>query len=323
MPGPDEFDWIARLRPLTRGDPAALDLFDDAAVIAPRRGHDLVITKDALIEGVHFLPGEACDIVARRLLRTNLSDLAAKGAEPFGYLLMTAWPKGHTAAEEEAFAKGLALDGETFGLSLLGGDTVSTPGPLSVSATMLGWVRSGKMVRRSGALPGDVAMVTGVVGDGYLGLKAALGQIDDSDGVLATRFRLPEPRLGLRRALLSHVAAAADVSDGLLADALHIAEASGCEVAIDVERIPVSPQGVAWLATQDGDLSGRLDLAAGGDDYEIVCAVRPTKVAAFMAACVEAGVPVAAVGRFQIGSGIRLTYHGINCVASNLGWRHR
>src|SRR5579871_4376638 len=135
---PDELDWIAALRPLAASAPA-LGLLDDAAVLPSRPGFDLVISEDAMVEGVHFLPGEAADVVARRLLRTNLSDLAAKAAEPFGYLLMTAWPAGRGAADREAFAGGLAEDGERFGLALLGGDTVSTPGPLTVSATILGW----------------------------------------------------------------------------------------------------------------------------------------------------------------------------------------
>src|SRR5690348_13421728 len=132
MPGTDEFDWIASLRPLTRGSPYALNLMDDAAAVPAREGHDLVITKDALVEGVHVLGGEARDLIARRLLRTNLSDLAAKGAEPFGYLLMTAWPAGHSRTDKTDFARGLAEDGAAFKLPLLGGDTVTTSGPLTV-----------------------------------------------------------------------------------------------------------------------------------------------------------------------------------------------
>ena len=323
MSAPDEFDWIARLRPLTRGAPGALGLLDDAAVIPSRPGHDLVTTKDALVEGVHFLSGEDRSVVARRLLRTNLSDLAAKAAEPAGYLLMAAWPRGHSAGDEEAFVRGRAEDGEAFDLPLLGGDTVFTDGPLTVSATLFGWAPHGGMIRRSGARPADVLMVTGTIGDGLLGLRAAKGEIADEDGALAARYRLPQPRLNLRQALLDHAAAAADVSDGLFADALHVAEASGCEAVIEVETIPVSPQAAGWIARQDSDLSARLALAAGGDDYELVCAVRPGKVADFSAACAAAGTPAAVVGRFQVGTGLRLTYEVLDCVASDLGYRHR
>jgi thiamine-monophosphate kinase len=323
MSGADEFEWIARLRPLTRGAAEAFNLLDDAAAIPSRPGHDLVITKDAHVEGVHVLMGEDRAIIARRLLRTNLSDLAAKAAEPFGYLLMIAWPHGHSIAEEEAFVRGLEEDGQRFGLTLLGGDTVATDGPLTVSATMLGWTAAGAMVTRSGARPGDVIMTTGTIGDGWLGLQAARGEIDDADGSLAGRFRLPEPRLVLRDALREHAAAAADVSDGLLADVLHIAEASGCEARIELERVPVSPAARAWIGRQEGELSAIVDLATGGDDYELVCAVRPEKAAAFAEACAAADVPATTIGRFAAGGGIRLTYEGYNCAVSSLGWRHR
>jgi len=146
---PDEFDWIAALRPLARS-PLALGLLDDAAIVPSRPGYDLVISEDAMVEGVHFLEGEDAAIVAKRLLRTNLSDLAAKTAEPFGYTLMTAWPPTRGWSDREAFIRGLAEDGDEWNVTLLGGDTVSTPGPLTVSATVFGWVATGKAVKRSG-----------------------------------------------------------------------------------------------------------------------------------------------------------------------------
>ena len=143
---PDEFAWIARLRPLTLGDPRALALMDDAAVLPGRPGFDLVISNDAMVEQVHFLAGESPGLVARRLIRAALSDLAAKAAEPFGYLLLTAWPADRDGAGREAFAQGLARDGEAFGVALLGGDTVSIPGPLTLCATVLGWAQAGAAV---------------------------------------------------------------------------------------------------------------------------------------------------------------------------------
>src|SRR5579872_5441029 len=304
---PDELDWIAALRPLAASEPA-LGLMDDAAVVPSRPGYDLVISEDAMVAGVHFLPGEDAEIIARRLLRTNLSDLAAKGAEPFGYTLMTAWPPNRSWAEQQAFIRGLAADGEDFGVTLLGGDTVSTPGPLTVSATVFGWVPTGRAVRRSGAKPGHDLVVLGVIGDGVLGLKAARGEIVDPDGALAKAYRLPEPLLGLRSLLRVHAAAAADVSDGLIVDALHIAEASGCRVSLDLERAPMSPAVRRWLASQPDQAGARLALATGGDDYALVCAAADG--AALVKAAEEEGTPAAVVGAFEEGRGVTVRLHG-------------
>ena len=171
-----EFDFIARvLRPLTFGAPEALGLSDDAAVVPSRPGFDLVITKDAMVEGVHFLPDDPPGQVAQKLLRVNLSDLAAKGAEPYGYFLAVAWPGHMDAVARTAFAAGLEADQRRFGLKLFGGDTVSTPGPLTLSATLLGWVPTGAVVRRDGARPGHRVLLSGTIGDGGLGLRAAQG----------------------------------------------------------------------------------------------------------------------------------------------------
>jgi len=312
----DEFETIAKLlRPLTRGAPEALELLDDAAVLKGRPGFDLVITKDAIVEGVHFLPDDPLDLVARKLLRVNLSDLAAKAAEPFGYFLAVSWPEG---ADRELFARGLAEDGDAFGLSLLGGDTTSTPGPLTASVTMLGWVPEGGMVKRSGARPGDLLVVSDAIGDGFLGLKAARGEINDD--WLAQRYRLPQPRLEMRLALRTYAKAAADVSDGLLADAGHIAEASGCAVRIELEKTPLSEPGRRWLAAQPDTEAALLALASGGDDYEIVCAVAPEDLDQFREA---AGLPVTVVGAFGEGQGIAVTHNGAAVTPGHLGWRHR
>jgi thiamine-monophosphate kinase len=319
---PDEFDWIDRLKPLTRGDPRALGLADDAAVVSGRPGFDLVISKDAMVEGVHFLSGEAPDLIARRLLRTNLSDLAAKGAEPFGYLLMTAWPGDRTWSDRDAFIRGLAEDGEVFGVALLGGDTISMPGPLTVSATVLGWCPAGRTVLRSGARRGDVAMVCGAIGDGWLGLRAARGEIADPYGRLAAHYRTPRPLLDMRPVLLEHARAAADVSDGLLADAGHVARASGLGVGVDLDDMPLSPDGKAWCAAQGDAMRARLALATGGDDYAIVCAVDPAHEGAFRQGASEAGVPVARIGVFEPPDGVRVRFGGRTVVATSHGWRH-
>jgi len=307
---PDEFGQIARLfRPLTRGAPEALDLLDDAAVVPARPGFDLVITKDALVEGVHFLASDPPALVARKLLRVNLSDLAAKGAEPYAYLLATAWPPGFAWAERQAFAEGLRADGETFGLTLLGGDTVSTPGPLTVSATLLGWVPAGRMVRRGGAKIGDLVQVSGVIGDGGLGLVAARGQLEDPGGVLARRYRIPEPRLDLLQVLRDRAHAAADVSDGLIADAGHLAEASGIGLELDLDRMPVSPAGRSWVEAQPDRAAALLRLASSGDDYEIVCAA-PDALPGFTVC-----------GRMTAGGRV-VRVDGKPVTAGPGGWRH-
>jgi thiamine-monophosphate kinase len=323
MPGAsDEFDWIASLRALTQGDPRALDLTDDAAVLPSRPDFDLVISKDAMVEGVHFLAGEAPEVIARRLLRTSLSDLAAKAADPFGYLLLTAWPPGRDAAYREGFRRGLEVDGRIFGVALLGGDTVSTPGPFTLSATVFGWAEAGRAVLRSGARAGDSLVVCGSIGDGWLGLRAARGEVADPEGVLADRYRLPRPLFELRSALRAHARAAADVSDGLMADARHVAEASGIGLTIELFDFPISAAAAAWCAAQADEAEARRALAAGGDDYALVCAVAPADEAAFLAAVEAAGVPARPTGRFEESPGLRVTALGRNIPAARLGWRH-
>ncbi len=319
---PDEFAWIESLRALTHGDPRALDLLDDAAVLPSRPGFDLVVSKDALVEGVHFLQHEAPGIVAQRLIRTSLSDLAAKAALPFGYFLMTAWPADRDEAWRAAFARGLAQDGETFGIALLGGDTVSTPGPLVVSATVLGWVEAGQAVLRSGAHVGDRLVVCGAIGDGLLGLDAARGRLADPGGVLAGRYRLPEPRLDLRLALLGHARAAADVSDGLLADAGRIALASGIGVRVDLGGVPLSAEGRAWLSAAGDEAVARLHLATGGDDYAVACAVAPDQVALFLGEVRALGRPAADAGEFVDAPGVTARYAGAPVAVDRLGWTH-
>ena len=312
MPGADEFSEIARLfRPLTGGAPGAFDLLDDAAVVPQRPGFDLVITKDAMVEGVHFPAGEAPDLIARKLLRVNLSDLAAKAAEPFGCFLAVAWPATFGAAEREAFARGLGEDLKTFGVALLGGDTVSTPGPFTVSLTALGWVPEGRMVRRAGASFGDVLAVSGTIGDGALGLAALNGEVADPDGWFAGRLRLPSPRLDLCEALRGYARAAADVSDGLIADAGHIAEASGFGLSLDLDEMPLSPSAAAWLDEQPDRATALVRLATGGDDYEVI--------AAFPGSPPEGFTPI---GEVVFGAGLEVRVDGRPVTIAERGWRH-
>lgn len=318
----DEFGEIDRLfRPLTGDAPEALGLLDDAAVLQPPPGEELVVTTDAMVEGVHWLPDTPPGLVARRLLRTNLSDLAAKGAEPWLWWLTVAWPPGWDAAARAAFAAGLAEDQARYGLRLAGGDTVRTPGPAMVSATLVGRAPAGATVRRSGALAGDVLLVSGTIGDAGLGLERRRAGAPVDDPVVA-RHLLPEPRLPLRTALRTHAAAAADVSDGLLADAGRIALASGVGVEVDLSTVPLSAAAVGWLAGEGDEAAGRLRLATAGDDYELVIAARPERADALMAEARSAGAPLTRVGRFTAGEGVRALFGRRELQATHLGWRH-
>jgi thiamine-monophosphate kinase len=309
--GADEFGEIERLfRPLTRGAAGAFDLLDDAAVLPQRPGCEVVVTKDAIVEGVHFPHGEAPELVARKLLRVNLSDLAAKAAEPFAAFLAVAWPQAFGPAERAAFARGLGEDLAAFGVALMGGDTVVTSGPFWASLTAMGWVPAGGMVRRAGARPGDLVMVSGAIGDATLGLAAVRGEIEDPGGTLAARYRLPSPRLELREALRQGASAAADVSDGLIADAGHVAEASATGLSIDLDRLPLSPAAAAWLARQPERAQALVRLASGGDDYEIVC-TGPAPMPGFTV-----------MGEVRQGAGVEALVGGVPVPTGPGGWRH-
>jgi thiamine-monophosphate kinase len=323
----DEFEWIAEgLRPLAGDAPEAFGLADDAAAIPSRPGFDLIVSKDAMVEGVHFLADDPPELVAGKLLRVNLSDLAAKGADPYGYFLAVAWPPAYGWSEREAFTRGLAEDQARFGLKLFGGDTVSTPGPLTASLTILGWTPAGRMVRRAGARPGDLILVSGTIGDGALGLLSAKGLsvgISYFEGEwLADRYRLPQPRLGLRDALRDHAHAAMDVSDGLIADAGKLAAASGVGLEIDLDQMPLSEPAAAWLARAVDRTAALVELATGGDDYEIVCAASVDDAPALLAAAADAGLALAPIGRAIVGAGVRVTAGGREIEVARSGYVH-
>lgn len=303
---PHEFELIAQLfAPLTRGYAGAFALKDDAAIVEVPAGHDLVTTADAVVEGVHFFAADPPDLIARKALRVNLSDLAAKGAEPLGYLLTLLLPADKDMAWLTAFARGLSQDGALYNLPLLGGDTSSTPGPLSIAITAFGAVPKGQMIRRSGAQPGDLVFVSGTIGDagGGLEILKAGGQ---GEAALIRRYHLPEPRLALGQSLRGIASACCDVSDGLLADLGHIAEASGVRIVIEAEKVPMSPA----LRALWGD-DAILRAVTAGDDYEL----------AFTAP--RAGSPAAQIGRVEAGAGIVLVNaDGGEIALSRAGWTH-
>ncbi len=283
-----EFAFIERHFARLAGE-GSLGLRDDAAVIAPRAGRDLVIAADAMVENVHFLPDDPPHDLGRKLLRANLSDLAAMGADPRFYLLTICVPRRLDDAFFAAFADGLALDQARWGVTLLGGDTTGTPGPFSMSITVLGDCPVGSAVRRGGARPGDVVLVTGTIGAGALGLRALRGEIEDPDGTLAAAYRLPEPRLGL--AIRGLANAAIDVSDGLLQDAGHLARTSGVALEIEADRVPLPKE-----ARGGGDAM-RAFCLAGGDDYELLLAAPPAHVDALADGAARAGVTLTPIGR--------------------------
>lgn len=303
-----EFEQIKALfAPLTRGAAGALGLSDDAAVLAVPPGRELVVTTDAIVAGVHYLPDDPPDLVARKLARVNLSDLAAMGAEPLGLFAACAFPRDCSDAWVEGFAAGLGRDVEEFAAPLLGGDTVATPGPAVFSLTALGTVEGGKALRRSGARAGDMLAVSGTLGDGAFGLRAARGELDgviagDAVAWLADRYRLPRPRLALGRALVGIASAAMDISDGLLQDLGHLCAASAVGAEIEAAALPLSPPVKA--------LQGRGDwlevVAGGGDDYELVFAFAPHDQHAVQAAARAAGVAVTVIGRCVAEGGVRL-----------------
>ena len=321
-----DFETIERLlKPLAHPE-WARGLTDDVAILPSRPGQDLVLTKDAMVEGVHFLPGDPLDTVARKLLRVNLSDLAAKGAEPFGYLLSCFWSERCGWPEREAFAAGLAEDQARFGVGLLGGDTVKTPGPASFSLTALGWVPAGAAVSRAGAQVGDLVFVTGSIGDGLLGLRAARGELaldEERIAALIDHYRTPTPRLDFAPVVREFATASVDVSDGLAADLAHVARASGAAIMLNLNVLPLSAAAQAWFDDRvDAQLSLE-DLAGGGDDYQIAFTAHPRHEESLRREAERRLVRLTRVGEVTAGAGLTATYDGQPVQMARPGWTHR
>jgi thiamine-monophosphate kinase len=290
--------------------PGALGLSDDAAFIKPPPGCDLVLKTDAIIGGVHFFPDDAAGAVASKALRVNLSDLAAKGAKPLGFLLTLALPKEIGDDWLSGFAEGLRADAVLYGCPLFGGDTDRTPGPVTVSIAMFGSVPEGTMVRRAGAKAGDAVFVSGSIGDAALGLalrketdKGAAWKLSEAQRQhLTSRYLLPQPRNALAEAVRTHASAAMDVSDGLVGDFAKLCRASKVAAEIEVARVPLSDAAKAAIAADPAMLESAL---TGGDDFEIVCTVPAGKAASFRAAAQAAKVAVSEIGEIKAGEGAR------------------
>lgn len=299
-----EDSLIARyFKPLAT-DPGAFGLVDDAAILSSS-GDDIVVTTDAVVEGVHYLATDPPDTIARKALRVNLSDLAAKGAAPAGFVLTLAL-RGKEDAWLRPFADALGEDAQTFSCPLLGGDTVSTPGPQMISITAFGRVPKGRMVGRMGAKPGDLILVTGTIGDAALGLDVltggaaatALTSDPAAREALISRYRIPQPRNVLAQAVRDHATAAMDVSDGLAGDLTKLCAASGVSATVNVASLPLSPAAAGLVA---GSAICVETLLAGGDDYEVLCTVPPAQSDALIAAGRAVGLNVTAIGAIVAG----------------------
>ncbi|WP_295554930.1 thiamine-phosphate kinase [uncultured Hyphomicrobium sp.] len=314
--------------PLASAFPGALGLKDDCAVLAPPPGQDLVLTTDAVAEGIHFFSDDVAADIGWKALAVNVSDLVAKGAQPLVYLLSLSFPEEPRRAWLDGFAQGLSAAQSAFGIVLAGGDTDRRPGLLSVTVTAIGSVASGRTVRRSTARAGDLLFLSGTLGDGALGLvlrgdparRAAMGLDEGKAEALVARYLRPKPRVPLAPHLVSYASAAMDVSDGLIKDCGRLARASGLGASLDALRVPLSLPARTALAR---DFRLIETVLTGGDDYEVLTAVAPDRASDFRAAAAGSGVAVTEIGRLAEGSGVKVFGAGGQPLEiGRSGWDH-
>jgi thiamine-monophosphate kinase len=320
-----EFALIETLfSPLAAAAPGAAALKDDAALLSVPAGAELVATVDTLVESVHFRRIDPPDLIARKGLRVNLSDLAAKGARPENYLLALSLASWIDDEWLRRFADGLAADQKEFGITLVGGDTTATPGPLTFSITAFGSVPAGRILRRAGAAPGDCVFVSGTIGDAGAGLEM-LEAVPPTDlgqpAGLAGRYLLPQPRAALGSELIGLASASLDVSDGLIADLGHIAAASGVHIEVEAARIPLS---AALQSLWGTGMHAIVRAATAGDDYEIAFTAPPSVRAEIGAVAARTGIPVTEIGRVLAGQGVTLhDSSGRPMALARPGYSHR
>jgi thiamine-monophosphate kinase len=294
-------------RPLAT-HPGAFDLADDAAAITPPPGCDLVLTTDGVISGVHFFADDPADAVARKVLRINLSDLAAKGATPLGFLLSIGLPADLPRDWLKSFARGLREDAEHYGCPLLGGDTDKNPTAITAYIAALGTVPHGGMVRRKGARAGDIVVATGTLGDAAMGLllrrdAAAADRLRLDAAMqdhLLARYLLPQPRTAIAAALRRHASAAIDVSDGLVGDLAKLCRVSGVGVDVSIADVPLSPAARQAVAAEPALIE---TILTGGDDFEVAATVAPDRLDALRREAAAAGVTVTRIGTVTAGEG--------------------
>jgi len=292
-PESGEFALIDRY--FTRPTPqAVLGVGDDAAILTPTPGHELLASSDTLVEGVHFFAGTAAEDLGWKTLAVNVSDLAAMGGTPRWALLALTLP----AADEDwlaAFARGFHACAAAYGLALVGGDT--TRGPRSFTVTVLGEVPTGMALRRSGARPGDELWISGWPGRAALALRHLRGELilaEPFRSACLTALQRPQPRHALGLALRGLASAAIDVSDGLLADLGHVLRASAVAARVD-GAVPME------LTLAVGEDAARTAFFAGGDDYELLFSVSPDRRAEIEALAVRLDLPLYRIGRIEGG----------------------
>ncbi|AHC73703.1 thiamine-monophosphate kinase [Candidatus Endolissoclinum faulkneri L5] len=321
----DEFDIIAKFfTPLAKDAPGTFGLLEDAAILPTIDSHqEWVVTVESIVCNVHFLPNDPFELIARKALRVTLSDLAAMGAKPYGYTLTIALNRdlSDSCYLLEKVSHGLTIDQAEFGIHLIGGDSVSTDGPITLAITAFGITNKAKALRRSAAMPGQDLWISGTIGDGALGLQVAKGILSKQYSDLAGRYRLPQPRISLGCRLSEIAAAAIDVSDGLILDASHIANQSKCRLVIDGGALPISESVSRIIA----DHSEMFELIlTGGDDYELLFTAEPEAIQKIKQAGYELDIPITRIGRVDSGEGVDVLDH--NGIKLNLliepGWTH-
>jgi thiamine-monophosphate kinase len=324
-----EFERIAAVfAPLAADFPGALGLTDDAALLTCPPGFELVVTTDALVAGVHFLWPADPKQVAQKALRKNLSDLAAMGAKPLAYSLATLLNESCDLAWLQRFAAGLAETQKASGIALSGGDSVKTPGPITISITAFGLVQAGTALRRNGAQPGDKLYVSGSLGDAAVGLRLARdgggeGLSAEERAALIGRHWLPPLRLDIGQALRGVVSSAMDVSDGLIGDLEHIARASNVEIIVDAALLPLSTAFNAALQLNHSRLE---DALTGGDDYELVFTASSNQGMRIREIALKAGIGLTEIGRVVQSKqqpGVRVVDGSGQVIPlTRTGWRH-
>lgn len=307
-----ERGWIERyFAPLARA-PGAARLSDDTAELSRQAG-PVVITTDAMIEGVHFLASDPVESLARKLVRVNVSDILSSGALPLEALLVLGWPSDRTEANLAAFAGALGAELEAWGISLIGGDTVSAPGGLFLSLTLTGACIADAPVRRGGAAPGDELWITSEIGGARRGFLArAAGQQSPHISQLLEPV-IPGP--GAAHLLAAHASAAMDISDGLLGDLVSLARASGCGAELALDDVA--------FADQAATLAEALDLATWGDDYQLLFAAPAGSRERLETDALSCGVRISRIGRLTSGSGLGVTWLGARVnLPETLGFEH-
>lgn len=321
----DEFDLIKSCFAPLATSPDAYGLTDDVASLNPPDGKQLIITTDTLVEGIHFLPDDPMGTVAQKLIRVNASDVLAKGGVPWAAVLSLSWTQGRSTKHIQSFADGLKADLKQWGIALMGGDTTSTKGPVTVGLTLIGLCDVSGPVLRSTAQIGDDIWVTGTIGDGAMGLYAARGEMSElapeDSALLAWRYRVPElPPLEITKLITEHANASADVSDGLIADVGHIAKASDLKAVLRVDDVPFSSAAKSCI---DKTSYSKFDLITGGDDYQTVFTASPRAKSAILRANLQYGIIATQIGSIASGEGILLCNSAGDILdAQGTGWKH-